>query len=145
MTRNINKFKICLFFLSKVIHCHNCYEILKWIMKSQYYHCAIIFLFQLTVNSIASQNGKLKIYFFMYLIFVVCYWQNKNRSCSIDFWLIKNIFFIDDDHVDLSLAKQKQKSISNMNNSTHLRMVGFFLLVGYQTVLELYWYCMDVV
>ncbi|XP_015373960.1 PREDICTED: TM2 domain-containing protein almondex [Diuraphis noxia] len=56
-------------------------------MKSKYYQCAIIFLFQLTVSGIASQN--------------------------------------DDDHIDLSLSKQKQKSIqtTNMNNSTHPRMI----------------------
>jgi len=38
------------------------------------------------------------------------------------------IYFSDDDHVDLSLSKQKKKSIQtvNMNNSTYLRMVGMF-------------------
>jgi len=97
-------------------------------MKSQYYHCSIIFLFQLTVYSSASQNGKLKIYLFMYLIFVICYWENRNWSRSIIVDKLKIYFSLDDDHVDLSLSKQKQKSIqtANMNSSTHPRMVGFF-------------------
>jgi len=52
-------------------------------MKSQYHQCAIILLFQLAVNSIASQNGKLKIYLFLTLIVITIIKIDHDQSLLI--------------------------------------------------------------